>query len=89
LPTNGSQFALEAGLGNVLLDGTQFVSRPLLKGIACSLLFYEVRWMEDVYISILLCWRRPGWLGSVNSSSSMGAPFSTMNQPVSNPAANR
>ena len=35
--------------------------------------------MEGVYISILLCWRRPGWLGSVNSSSSMGAPFSTMN----------
>jgi hypothetical protein len=31
------------------------------------------------YISILLCWRRPGWLGSVNSSSSIGAPFSTMN----------
>jgi len=26
-----------------------------------------------------LCWQRPGWLGSVNSSSSMGAPFSTMN----------
>ena len=35
--------------------------------------------MEGVYISILLCWRRPGWFGSVNSSSSMGAPFSTMN----------
>ena len=35
--------------------------------------------MEGVYISILLCWWRPGWLGSVNSSSSMGAPFSTMN----------
>jgi len=35
--------------------------------------------MEGVYISIFLCWRRPGWLGSVNSSSSMGAPFSTMN----------
>src|SRR5277367_1968910 len=35
--------------------------------------------MEGVYISILLCLRRPGWLGSVNSSSSMGAPFSTMN----------
>src|SRR5271166_6167709 len=35
--------------------------------------------MEGVCISILLCWRRPGWLVSVNSSSSMGAPFSTMN----------
>src|ERR1700678_1052706 len=36
-------------------------------------------WMEVVYISILLGWRRAGWLESVNSSSSMGAPFSTMN----------
>jgi hypothetical protein len=33
--------------------------------------------MEGVCISILLFWRRPGW--SVISSSSMGAPFSTMN----------
>src|SRR6201987_4191330 len=40
---------------------------------------YEVLSMEAIRIGLLLDWRRAGWLGSVNSSSSIGAPFSTIN----------
>jgi hypothetical protein len=32
----GSQVGLEAGVGKGLLDGTQLVSWPLLKGVRCS-----------------------------------------------------
>src|ERR1700722_8043337 len=76
-PINGGVRVLEGGWER-LNDGTQLVSGLFLK-VSRVLAFALRRALDGGGLYQQLCWQRPGWLGSVNSSSSMGAPFSTMN----------